>query len=69
MPEVRRGIEKAFQYSCVKLESIKMFILSDREPAWEAVRLSEERLQGLPKVHIDRVDSARYGALVRGEAQ
>ena len=69
LPEVRRGIEKAFEYSCVKLESIKMFILAGREPAWEAVRLSEERLQGLPKVRIDRVDSARYGALMRGGAQ
>jgi hypothetical protein len=69
LPEVRRGIEKAFDYSCVKLESIKMLILSGREPTWEAVRLSEERLLGLPKVHIDRVDSARYGELVGGGVQ
>lgn len=64
--EVRRAIEKALDYRSVTFESIKMLVLSGREPSWEAVRLSAERLAGLPRVHIAAADPSRYRALLTG---
>lgn len=64
--EVRRAIEKAFAYHCVTFESIKMLVVSCREPALEAVRLSSERLAGLPKIHIAGADACCYQALLTG---
>ena len=66
VPEVRRAIEKALEYHSVTFESIKMLVLSSREPSFEAVRLSAERLEGLPKVHIAGADPSRYRALLAG---
>jgi transposase len=64
--EVRRAIEKALEYHAVTFASIKMLVLSSREPSFAAVRLSAERLAGLPRVHIAGADPARYRALLAG---
>jgi len=65
--EVRRAVERAFEYNAVNFESIKMLIMSGRDKSFEAVRLSEARLQGLPRVNIDEVDTSCYQALMAGE--
>ena len=67
IPEVRRAIEKAFEYNSVNFESIKMLIMSGRDPSFEAVRLSDERLEALPRVNINSVDTSCYQALLAGE--
>jgi len=64
--EVRRAIEKALEYRSVNFESVKMLIMSCREPAFEAVRLSQEKLAGLPKVEIGDPSVSRYQALLAG---
>ncbi len=64
--EVKRAIEKALDYNCVNIESINMLLLSSREPSFEAVPLSPERLAGLPKVHIADADASCYRDLLRG---
>jgi transposase len=64
--EVKRAIEKALDYNCVSIESINMLLLSSREPSFEAVPLSPERLAGLPKVHIADADASCYRDLLRG---
>jgi transposase len=64
--EVRGAIEKAFESGCVRFEAIKMLIFSSREPSFEAVRLSPERLVGLPKVHIASADASCYRELLTG---
>jgi transposase len=65
--EVRRAVEKAFEYNAVNFESVKMLIMSGRDRSFEAVRLSEARLQGLPRVNIDEVDTSCYQQLMVGE--
>jgi len=65
--EVRRAVERAFEYNAVNFESIKMLIMSGRDRSFEAVRLSEARLQGLPRVNIDEVDTSCYQELIAGE--
>jgi len=64
--EVSRAIEKALAYHCVTFESIKMLAMSCREPSFEAVRLSPERIAGLPKVEVEGADISRYQALLAG---
>jgi transposase len=64
--EVGRAIEKAFKYHCVTFESIKMLLRSCREPSFEAVRLSPEKMAGLPKVEVEGADISRYQALLAG---
>jgi hypothetical protein len=67
--EVRRGIEKALGYRSVSYESVRMMIMSAREPVLEAVRLSREKMALLPRVTVSCADVARYGALLAGGAQ
>ncbi len=45
-----------------------MILLSSREPSFEAVRLSDERMEGLPKIQIEKPDATCYGALMGGGA-
>ena len=59
-------MERALQFGAVTFESVKMLVLSGREPSFEAVRLSAGQLAGLPKVHIAGVDPSRYRALLSG---
>ncbi len=68
LPELRHAIERAFECSCVNFDSVKMILLSSREPSFEAVRLSDERMEGLPKIQIEKSDNACYGALMGGGA-
>jgi len=55
MSEIRRAVETAFEYNAVNFESIRLSIMSGRDLSFEAVRLSEERLRGLPKVTVRRL--------------
>jgi hypothetical protein len=64
--EVARAIEKAFKWLSVTFESIKMFVISGREPEYECVRLSEERMAALPMVRVESRNVLRYGALLAG---
>lgn len=48
------------------MEAIKMLVMSSGEPSFEAVRLSPERLAGLPRVHIADADASCYRDLLRG---
>ena len=64
--DVRQAMERALQYGAVTFESVKMLVLSGREPSFEAVRLSAGRLAGLPKVHIAAADPSCYRALLAG---
>ncbi len=66
--EVRRAVERAFKCSCVSFEAIKLLVMADREPSVEAVPLSDERLELLPKVRVEKADTACYGALLGGGA-
>lgn len=62
--EVKRAIERAFAYCCVTFEAIKMLLLSAREPSLAVVRLSPERLAGLPRVQIAGADPSCYRQLL-----
>ena len=64
--EVRRAIVRAFTYRCVTFEAIKMLLLSLREPSFEIVPLSPERLAGLPKVQIASANASCYRQLMTG---
>ena len=66
--EVRRAIERAFESSCVNFEAVRLMLMTAGEPSVEVVPLSAEKLELLPKVHIDRADTACYGALLGGGA-
>jgi hypothetical protein len=66
--EVRRAVERAFKCSCVTFEAIKLLVMADREPSVEAVPLSDERLELLPRVRVEKADTACYGALLEGRA-
>jgi transposase len=66
IPEVRRAIERAFEYSCVTFEAIRLLVMTNREPAVELIPLSEERLKALPRVWVEKTDTACYGALLTG---
>ena len=64
--EVRRAIEKSLEYRSVNFESVKMLIMSAREPAFEAVRLSQDKLAVLPKVEIGEPSVSCYQSLLAG---
>ena len=66
MSEVRRAVERSFEYNSVNYESIKLLIMSGRDLSFEAVRLSEERLRGLPRVVVQPADINRYTELMKG---
>jgi transposase len=64
--ELRSAIETALEHNCPNYEAVKMIILSLREPAFEAVPLSEEKLMGLPKLHLETTDASSYRTLLAG---
>lgn len=64
--EVKRAIERALEYNCVRFEAIKMLIFASREPSFEAIRLSPERLAALPRIHIAGADAGCYRELLTG---
>jgi transposase len=64
--EVKAAIERAREYNCVNFEAIKMLVLSSREPSHETIRLSSERLAGLPRIHLEDNDISCYRALLSG---
>ncbi len=64
--EVARAIKKAFACGCPNFDSVKMILVSFREPLFEPVPLSEEKLQTLPRVLVALIDPASYGALLKG---
>lgn len=66
--ELKTAIETAFDYSCVKYEAIRMILMSGREPAMEAVRLSSDQLAALPKVWVQSANTGCYAALLAGGA-
>jgi len=66
--ELKRAIERAFDYSCVRFEAIRMLLLSNREPTIEAVRLSDQRLAALPRVRVESANTGCYGTLLQGGA-
>ncbi len=66
MSEVRRAVEKAFECNAVNSDSIKLLLMSGRDMSFEAVRLSEARLRGLPKIAVQHVDTNCYNELMKG---
>ena len=64
--EIKAAIRRAMEYNCVTFESIKMLVVSSREPSGETVRLSPEKLARLPRIHIDSADASCYRALLTG---
>jgi len=68
MPEVKEAIERAFHYSCVNFEAIRLMALTGQETAFEVIPLSSEKLKTLPKIRVDQADITCYGALLKGGA-
>jgi len=66
MREIRRGIERSFEHSCVNFETIRMLVISGREPNVSILQLSEEKLQTLPKVHVELINITCYADLLSG---
>jgi len=66
LSELRRGIEKAFEHSCLNFDAIRMLTRCGREPVVITMRLSQEKLQALPRVQVDLIDTACYAALLQG---
>ena len=66
--ELKRAIETAFDYSCVRFEAIRMILMSGREPTIEAVRLSDQKLAALPAIRVASADTGCYAALLTGGA-
>lgn len=64
--ELRSAIETALDHNCPNYEAVKMIILSFREPSWEVIPLSSERLMGLPKLHLEITDASSYQTLLAG---
>lgn len=64
--EVRKAVERTFEYNAVNFESIRLLIMSGRDESFEAVRLSEERLKGLPRVSVQPTDTNCYVELMKG---
>ncbi len=48
----------------LKFESVKMLLMAETEPRCGGVRLSEERLAGLPRVEVAAAEAGRYAALL-----
>ena len=51
---------------CLNFEAIKMLVLSGRESSIKFLRLSGERLERLPRLHIDTSDPTQYRRLLAG---
>lgn len=66
LPELRCSIEKALEHNCANYEAVKMILLSLREPAFEAIPLSSEKLMGLPRLHLETTDTSSYRTLLAG---
>jgi hypothetical protein len=66
--EVAWAIKKAFAFGCPNFDSVKMISVSFREPFFEPVPLSQEKLQTLPRVLVEVSDPGCYGALLKGGA-
>jgi transposase len=66
LSEVRRAIERAFEYSCVSFEAIRLLLMTNREPAVELIPLSSDKLKALPRIWVDKTDTACYGTLLTG---
>jgi transposase len=66
IPEVRRAIERAFEYSCVTFEAVRLLVMTNKEPAVELIPLSSERLKALPRVWVEKNDTACYRKLLTG---
>lgn len=66
MREIRRGIERAFEHSCVNFETIRMLVISGREPDISILQLSQEKLQTLPKVNVELINITCYADLLSG---
>ena len=64
--EVSRALDQAFRYRCLNFEAIKMLVLSGRDSSVEMLRLSEQRLARLPRLHIDTSDPTQYRRLLAG---
>jgi transposase len=62
--EVRRAVERAFEYSCVTFEVVRLLVMTNREPSVELIALSDEKLKALPKIWVEKTDTACYGALL-----
>ena len=66
LSEVRRAIERAFHYSCINAESIRLTAITGREAAFEIVPLSPQKLSSLPKVRVEQNNIACYSGLLPG---
>ena len=64
--ELRSAIETALEHNCPNYEAVKMIIVSLREPFWEAVPLSSERLSRLPRINLETTDAREYQKLLSG---
>jgi len=58
--EVASAIKKAFTHRAVNFESIKMLVLIGREPKFNCIPLSDEKISGLPKVHVEERHASQY---------
>jgi hypothetical protein len=66
LPDLRKAMEKALEHNCANYEAVKMILLSLREPAFEAIPLSSEKLMGLPRLHLETTDTSSYRTLMAG---
>jgi transposase len=64
--DVSRALDQAFRYRCLNFEAIKMLVLSGRKSSIKFLRLSGERLERLPRLHIDTSDPTQYRRLLAG---
>jgi hypothetical protein len=64
--EVGLAIGKAFACGSPNFESVKMLAVSGREPEFECVRLSAERMAALPKANVENRSVSCYGGLLAG---
>jgi hypothetical protein len=64
--ELRSAIETALEHNCPNYEAVKMIVISLREPFWEAVPLSSERLSRLPRINLETTDASEYQKLLSG---
>ena len=64
--EISRAIEAAFAHGCVAFEAIRLLARSGQEPGVTMLRLSQERLTGLPRVWVALTDITCYSNLLPG---
>ena len=67
--ELGEAIREAFRYRAISYESVKMLVTSRKEPEMTAETLSAEKLITLPRININRQDTAKYAKLLTGERQ